>query len=238
MRDLLDEVYELLDESIIQIEEYKKILKKIEETPFCIMTDLFNGNDILLPYVLLPHGEDALLSFQDMLYQYLVPELEKFIALEQVELSYDIGMYPSPIIISVEGVQMGYISIQERKLYYLENEQEEFIKAKIHEQYDKLEQLKHRQEELELHKQNPLAIGGANPIKLASIALRKKKYIKQLQQDTLNLDNEAFEIRREIQSLENQLQAIQEKFIEHEYFLERIERKLKNKFSYQIVKNK
>ena len=236
MMKLLDELNELLDGSIIQIKEYKNLLSKIEETPFCIMTELFNGDEILLPYLLLPYGDEALLSFQAMLYQYLIPELEKFIALEKVELTYDESVYPSPIMIFVDGVEMGYISIQERTLYCTENRQETIIQVKINEQYSKLSQLKTKQEEIDMYKQNPLAIGGGNPLKLASIALRKKKYVKQLEQDTLNVDSEVFEIRKQIQSLENQLQAIQDEFIQHEYFLERIMRKIKNKFNYKVIK--
>ncbi|MEC3272637.1 hypothetical protein [Bacillus thuringiensis] len=236
MIPLLQELNELLNGSVIQIEECKKILNKIEETPFCIMTELFSGDESLLPYLLLPYGEDALLSFQNMLYEYLIPELEKFIALEKVELSYDANIYPSPIIISIDGIEMGYISIQERKIHCIENEQETIIQIQINEAYLKLEQLRESRKEIDLYKQNPLAIGGGNPFKLAKIALQKKKYIKNLDKDLLNIDSEAFEITKQIQTLENKLQAIQDDFIEHGYFLERIVRKIKNKFNYKVEK--
>ncbi|HCL4480119.1 TPA: hypothetical protein N2D99_002187 [Clostridium botulinum] len=234
---MIEDIKNIFQKGRNKLEIYEKVLNNIENNPELIMKELyFEGkDDNLLTHIIYVEDNSKLVEFQRYIFSILIPYLKDFLSIDDIVLWYSDIDYPSNIVIKYKDMDIATINIYNKVFMKLENEQENTILSKINTIKEKIKELEIKNSELEVAKASPLILGGANPIKLADIALRKKKYLNKVNRDIISTSEEAFKLQSELQSLEIQLQGAKDSYVEVEYILERIERKLKNKFNYNIL---
>lgn len=234
---MIEEIKSIFEKGRSKLNRYEEVVNKISKNPELIMTDLYyeGTDDNLLTHIVYVEDSNKLIEFQQYVFSLLIPYLTDFISIDEISLLYDSSEYPANIIVKYKGSDIATINIYNKVFTKLSNEKADNIISEIDITNEQLREIELRNSELEMAKINPLSLGGANPLKLIDIALRRKKYINKINEDIISVGEEAFNIQTKLQSLEIQLQGAKDSYIEIEYITERIERKLKNKFNYNSI---
>lgn len=217
----------ILEDSEKKIKKYRHNLEEFEKDPMVLMKGIFTGEDMLLPLIVQQYSEEILLEMQMYLYNHFLPAFRDYLDVEGIVLTYDEKIFPAPIQIDYREEPLALINIVTKEYEALET----LSVVQMQREVKELEQLiKETEQELENWDpalKNPLVLGGANPIKLLDITLRRKKYKAMIRSQIAILQNDLFDFDQRRLHLLNAIEAERRENIDRALCLERIEYKLK-----------
>lgn len=224
MKDTLQQV---LRESQNKIQKFEEQIKRFEDDPMILVTEMFADNDLLLPILIQRYGDEVLLQAQEYWYNLFFPKFKNYLGVDEISFSYDQTVYPAPINIHLGEDVIAILDIVSHQFEPVELVLVVEAKERIKEISKELEEIENKLKEKEPALKNPLVLGGANPIKLLDISIRQKKYKKDIRDDVHALQEQFFELDRERIKLQSSIEQMKHVNLEREYILERIERRIR-----------
>lgn len=224
MKNTLQQV---LRESQNKIQTFEEQVKRFEHDPMILIKEMFVSQDLLLPILIQRYGDDVLLKAQEYWYSRFFPRFKGYLGVEEITFSYDKTIYPAPINIHLGEEVIAVLDIVSHQFETVELSLVVEAKQRIEEIKQKLEEVEAALKEIEPALQNPLVLGGANPVKLLDISIRQKKYKKEIRQNVHFLQEQFFELDRERIRLESSIEQLKHVNLEREYILERIEKRIR-----------
>ena len=235
---MVDFLQFILKDSEEKIKRYRGVLEAFERDPMILATEIFTGDDFLLPLVVQQYGEELLLEMQTYFYTRFLPVFQDYLGADGVVLSYDETVFPSPIRMDYREEPLALVNIVTKEFKTLETERIVQLKEEVRRLEELIEQTENELERWDSALKNPLVLGGANPLKLMDIAIRKETYRARIRSQIAILQDDLFDYDQRRIRILDAIDAERRENYDRELLLEKIEYKLRLLPGFQYLKNR
>lgn len=201
-------------------------MERLEEEPMLLVTDIFKGGDLYLAERLKQQGEEVLTATHEYWMQYLLPALSDYFSMDEVTLLYEEGVPLSPIYIQIDGQIAAQFSPYWRVFETYGVPGKEELLEKRRQRLTELEKLQNEIQDLYTLAENPAVMAEDDTWGYAKAIVNPNKHKKKMQELIDELEPQIDEIEIEIRQLNNQLAYAEQSYLEIDYCLDRVKRKV------------
>lgn len=225
----------VMRDSIEKLKEYEESMMLFEKEPLILMSEVFHDKNPLLLNILYNDGEESLIESQEYWFQYLIPRLSSFLATNEFILKYNKNVFPALIHFTKDERSVATLDIYNHVFEKIEPEEIEEWNKKRKILVKKHNDLADELENLYLVKENPLVVGGANPIELMKISVNKDKYIRQTENDIETIEGKMQMIEETVKQEDEQIELLRYNRLLIEEEISKVLRRLSSINGYKYI---
>lgn len=216
----------LLENLKSDITRKQEELTAMEDEPLVFLEELMDGRSGLIPMVLGEKSEEFLLEYQSHYYPKVMSAIIKKYQIEDFQLTYDSETFPSPIYFTCSEGTFAELHPYDKRLDILMLNRVKELLSEVDERKQVTATLEEELQMRELEQENPLMLGGGNPLTLMKIVLTMKKTKKAIRKRANNHLEDLSFVKREIIELEVELEDVQNRTMTSSMEIERIASRL------------
>jgi len=218
-----------------EIERYIDLVSELEKDPFILFQEIIPNRATLILELLEEKDPENIKNFEKWIYPFVIKKLEETFDNSEYTFSFNPNQFPSPIYISRENKNVASIYPYDRKLHYdfvldliqlVEKRMGMNMELVRKEEYLKL---------IELTEANPVLKAKGNPLKVSQILIRKKRTMKEIKSDALEIIDDISNLRRSINSLDIEIENRQNEILQEKIYLDRLSSLLKHLLLIDVV---
>lgn len=216
------------------IENKQELLNRVEDSPLLFFSELVWRREGIIPMVLGEQGEQELLQYQNWLYPKVISALVEKYNITEYTLHYNETLFPSPIQLSRNDALLAEIHPYQHTFVIIMPARIPFIMNQLLTCIPEMLRLEQEINLSEVQAENPLLLGGANPVKLIKIGVNKKKTIATLKEQAIQQWEQLTACRQQYAKWEEELEKEQDAVF-HEEDLLRIGKRLQEHYDFTTL---
>lgn len=221
-----EQIQYLLENLKQDITRKQKELTLMEEDPLLFLEQLMEGRSGLIPMVLGEKSEESLLEYQEQYYPKVISALIQKYQIDDFRLTYDSTIFPSPIYFSCSEGIFAELHPYERKMEVLTLNHVKELLRDINEREMVAQTLEEELKMREIEQENPMMLGGGNPLALMKIVFTMKNTKTKIRKRANEQLEELSFVKREVIELEVELEEFQNRLMTSSMEIERIAKRL------------